>query len=317
MGLRSGKECSPIKYISKNKFPRKGIQMYHTSASKDETIDHTKVKKEMEEMITFKKDVMRYARKEIKQIMVKAAIKVKMIRKDGESVQTFVDIGDIWRDWDLTDLTNIPKKIYYVLYGWFDEHDDWSTELENRYMLLNDIKYNDNENKVENNNEIDGIKKRKQSNTIGMFIKIVRNDHVKIINRRSIISHGRKITITNRDKTATIAEKRKIRRIGEFTESFLSLHNIKQKRNNENDIKKGYKLKANTKNIANETQLDCTQNINLSKDESEITNITKIGKTGNRNKHSKKTETEKEKNEETDKNIQKIKRDEEKKKTKN
>ena len=103
-------------------------------------------------------------------------------------------------------------------------------------MLLNDVKYEENENKSQKDNENDGIKKRKQSNTIGMFIKIVRNDHIKIINRKSIISHGRKITITNRDKNATVAEKRKMRRKGEITESFLSFHNIKQKENNETKI---------------------------------------------------------------------------------
>ena len=48
--------------------PCKGIQMYHIGASKEETIDHNKVRQELNEIIKFKKDVMGYAQKEIKKI---------------------------------------------------------------------------------------------------------------------------------------------------------------------------------------------------------------------------------------------------------
>ena len=81
MGLRSRKECIPIKYISKNNFPSKGIQIYHTSALKEEIIDCNKVRQKMDKMIMFKKDVMLYAHKN--KNMVKAATKVNMQQKDG------------------------------------------------------------------------------------------------------------------------------------------------------------------------------------------------------------------------------------------
>lgn len=75
-------------------------------------------------------------------------------------------------------------------------------------MIVNDVKYKGDEEK-NHDNQIDGIKKRQKSNTISMFIKIVQNDNIKIINRRSIASYGRKITITNREKTQQLLKKGK------------------------------------------------------------------------------------------------------------
>ena len=55
-------------------------------------------------------------------------------------MQTFSDIGTIWRDWDEKNLTNIPQKVYYVLYIWFDDNLEWSKKLEIKYMILKNVK---------------------------------------------------------------------------------------------------------------------------------------------------------------------------------
>ena len=39
-------------------------------------------------------------------------------------------------------MADIPTKIFYVMYGWFDEHPDWSKVLEEKYMKTNYLMYN-------------------------------------------------------------------------------------------------------------------------------------------------------------------------------
>ena len=83
--------------------------------------------------------------------MVKVATNVNMQRKDREFVHTFFEIGDIWRNWNGKNLSNIPAKIYYVLYRWFNKNLEWIKQLEQRYMIVNDVKYKGDEEKNHDN----------------------------------------------------------------------------------------------------------------------------------------------------------------------
>ena len=64
-----------------------------------------------------------------------------------------------------------------------------------------------------------------------MLISIVKNDCVKLINKRTIQTHNMKLTITRRDGQNTQSDHKKRRKKGKFQESFLSYHNILKKEN--------------------------------------------------------------------------------------
>ena len=134
--------------------------MYHTSASKEETIDHNKIQNEMNKMMIFKKNVMQYAQKKLKN-MTKAAAKVNMKRKDGELVHFFWILVTYGKTRMKKNLTNIPRNIYYVSYRRFNENLDWSTKLEKQYMIFNDVKYKNDDEESNNDNRNAGIEKKK------------------------------------------------------------------------------------------------------------------------------------------------------------
>ena len=155
--------------------------------------------------------------------MVNSAKFINLLRADGELVETFVDIGEIWKEWIKIYNADVPKKMFYIMYGWFDENQNWSQRLELDYMLLNNIKYENNDMTT---------KKHRKLDTICMLVSIVRNDLIKLINRRSIGTHNMKITITRRDGHGTKSVHSKRRKKGEYNESFLTYHNTSHKKNN-------------------------------------------------------------------------------------
>ena len=71
-------------------------------------------------MQIFKHNVSVHARKEIKKIMVQAATHVQIKRVDGELVQTFAEIGNVWKYWNKKNIYDLPERMFYVMYGWFD-----------------------------------------------------------------------------------------------------------------------------------------------------------------------------------------------------
>ena len=141
---------------------------------------------------------------------------INLLRADGELVETFADIGEIWKEWIKIYNADVPKKMFYIMYGWFDENQNWSQRLELDYMLINDIKYENKDMTTKKNRKLD---------TICMLVSIVRNDLIKLINRRSIGTHNMKITITRRDGHGTKSVHSKRRKKGEYNESFLTYHN--------------------------------------------------------------------------------------------
>ena len=108
------------------------------------------------------------------------------------------------------------------MYGWFDKNPNWMKQIEADYMTKTNVHY-----KYENK----GQQKTQKLDTISMLISIVKNDCVKLINRRSISTHNMKITITRREGQGNKSEHRKRRKKGEFQESFLKLHNTLTKNN--------------------------------------------------------------------------------------
>ena len=194
------------------------LKIYYTAST---IIDNAKVTKttieqDNVEMDLFKRNVKGHARIQIKKIMVNSAKHIKLLRSDGELVETFVEICLVWKNWNRIYDVNVPQKMFYIMYGWFDEHPNWSNQLELDYMILNNIQY---EKKHLTTN------KPRTLDTICMLMTIVKNDCVKMINRRSMGTHNLKITITRRDGQGTKSQHSMRRTKGEFHESFLTYHN--------------------------------------------------------------------------------------------
>ena len=216
MKLRNNKmtEEEQTKKISRNMIPRNSLVIYHTPRDKfDSTrVKKTTIEKEIVEMDLFKRSVKGHARIQIKRIMAVSAKHINLLRSDGESVETFLEVCAVWKEWNGMNNTDIPNKMFYIMYGWFDENPNWIKEMETQYMAINGLQY-----KTEQTT--------RRLNTIGMLISIMKNDCVKLINKRSISTHNMKITITRRDGHGTKSDHKKRRKKGKFQDSFLSCHN--------------------------------------------------------------------------------------------
>ena len=144
--------------------------------------------------------------------MAVSAKHINLLQSDGESVETFLEVCAVWKEWNGMNNADVPSKMFYIMYGWFDENPNWIKEMETQYMAINNLQY-----KTEQTT--------RRLNTIGMLISIMKNDCVKLINKRSISTHNMKITITRRDGHGTKSDHKKRRKKGKFQDSFLSCHN--------------------------------------------------------------------------------------------
>lgn len=135
--------------------------------------------------------------------MVNAAAYVNMRRFDGDVVQTYSEIGRVWKDWNAMNVADLPCRIFYVIYGWFDQHPQWSKEMENKYTELNKIQYEKEDLTIKLKNNKHNL------DTISMLFTIVKNDHVKMINKKKLKTHQYKITITIRDRRGSKSNSKK------------------------------------------------------------------------------------------------------------
>ena len=116
--------------------------------------------------------------------MVQAAKITNMRRCDTEIVQTYREICNVWKNWNRNNDPHLPMKMFYVMYGWFDQNLDWSKQLETKYMFDNNMKYQKSrEPKKE-------TKHKEKLDAVRMLFTIVKNDHVKMINRKSLATHN-------------------------------------------------------------------------------------------------------------------------------
>merc|ERR1711966_396109 len=101
MQLTCKNETKQVKVIKRDLIPQTLLQLYHTEASKSESssINVNDVEKELKEIKIFKRDVSGYGQIEIKKLMVSAAAHVNIRRSDGELVQTFKEIDNVWKYW--------------------------------------------------------------------------------------------------------------------------------------------------------------------------------------------------------------------------
>ena len=123
--------------------------------------------------------------------MAKAEKDINLLRSDGEKVQTFLELCTAWKEWNRINNDDVPTKMFYVMYGWFDENPNWIKNMEEEYMVANNLQYSSNiltQQTTEN-------KTSKKLDTISMLISIVKNDCVKLINKRTIQTHNMKLTI--------------------------------------------------------------------------------------------------------------------------
>lgn len=129
MQLKWQNETKQVKVIKRDLIPQTLLQLYHTEASKNESplINGSDVEKDLKEMKILKLDVSGHGQIEIKNIMVSAAAHVNKRRCDGELVQTFKEIGNVWKYWNRINIYNLPSEMFYVLYGWFDKNPDWNS----------------------------------------------------------------------------------------------------------------------------------------------------------------------------------------------
>ena len=63
-----------------------------------------------------------------------------------------------------------------------------------------------------------------------MLTTVIKNDHVKMMNRKSIKTDQTKITITVRDGSWWKSESKNIIKRGEYRKSFLLYHGVPKKR---------------------------------------------------------------------------------------
>ena len=219
MRLRCEKETIDVQIIARDIIPRNSLQQYHTPLSKGESPNRSKVDDELEQMKTFKRDVKGQARIEIKKIMVQAAKNTNMRRFDAEKVQTYREICNVWKYWNMNNDPHLPMKMFYVMYGWFDQNLDWSKQLETKYMFDNNMKYQKSKGQKKE------TKHKEKLDAVRMLFTIVKNDHVKMINKRSLATHNMKITKTIRDGSGKNSEsKRKRRKKGKYQDSILTFH---------------------------------------------------------------------------------------------
>ena len=173
-------------------------------------------------MDLFKRGVKGHARIQIKKIMAASAKDINLLRSDGEKVETFLELCTVWKEWNGMNNIDVPTKMFYVMYGWFDENPNWNKHMEEEYMTVNGLKY---ENKILTQLTTQKTLNRKLD-TISMLISILKNDCVKLINKRMIQTHNMKITITRRHEQNTKSDHTKRRKKGKFQESFLSYQDI-------------------------------------------------------------------------------------------
>ena len=223
--------------IKRDLIPRNSLQLYHTEASKSESqsINVNAVEKELQEMKIFKRDVSGHAQLEIKKLMVQAAAHVQIKRVDGELVQTFAEIGNVWKYWNKMNIYDIPAKMFYVMYGWFDENPQWNKEMENAYMLKHGMKYE----------KADPVQRhrghKEKLNTICMLNTVIKNDHVKMLNRKTLKTHQTKITITVRDGSGSKSDYKKRRKKVSFKNRFYRIMVFLKKKNQKKKKKKKFR----------------------------------------------------------------------------
>lgn len=140
-------------------------------------------------MDLFKRNVKGHARIQIKKIMVKSAKHIKLFQSDGELVKTFIEFCVVWKNWNRIYDVDVPQKMFYIMYDCFDEHPNWSQQLELDYMTLKTIQYK---------NKYLTTKRPRTLDTICMLMAIVKSDCVKMISIRSMGTHNLKITKTKR-----------------------------------------------------------------------------------------------------------------------
>ena len=247
-----------VTVIKRDIIPRNSLQLYHTTTSKDELPNRKHVENELEEMKRFKRDVKGYARIEIKQIMVRTAAYINMTRpEDGGIVQTYNEIGNVWKEWNGISMIDIPPKMFYLMYGWFDENPNWSRVLEKKYMKTHALIYNSKRLEQKSPNH------KVRSNAICMLIQIVKNDHVKMINQKSLNTHQKKITITVKDGMGSTSVWKKRRKKGKFKSSFVTYHtNTKQDRAIQKE-RDDCIIKQDTEKDTNKTEENDKEPINI------------------------------------------------------
>lgn len=116
-------------------------------------LDKTKIKKitverEILEMNLFKRGVKGHVRKQIKKIMVASAKHINMLWSDSESVETFLEICDVWNEWNEMNNDDVPSKMFYIIYGWSDKNPNWIKDMEDSLMNINCLQYK-NESETE------------------------------------------------------------------------------------------------------------------------------------------------------------------------
>lgn len=115
---------------------------YHAGRSMQNGVKNS-VKEVLNEMRKIDEDGKIFAGVRVKKLMVNAAKERRILRRRDQHglCNTFDELKNRWKKWVPVEEPELCKDFFYVAIGYFDEHKDWDTKLEQEFMSENNYEY--------------------------------------------------------------------------------------------------------------------------------------------------------------------------------
>lgn len=210
------------KQISRNEITIGKLTKDHARSVAGVGATEEEVDVKVSELQSLKKDVLHFARMELRGVMFrngrKYGMEIESVSGDGKRlISKYNDIGMSWRqDGSLQN----AERFFNTIYGWFDLHPDWSKVIEEKYM---DQKQG---GKLVYDRACTGL--FADAGCIEKIVKTQRCDMIKLLNEKAKTTHGKRIIITRPATMINEKNRFKKRLKGAFYPRFVQENNVQQ-----------------------------------------------------------------------------------------